>query len=189
MGTRSILRIYRKGKPVICLWSAYDGYFQGAGYEHCKQLKALLEKYTVAQIDAMLDALEIEDIVDGQNYKPWDLIAFIEGKTEYQNMDCDDNEVEYELNMYRQSFSGYGRDWDGNDVEAFLTFQEIKEGKTVLDKLPDDVPDAEDLEPTVDSLLMLNNLLSPEGKLAARNMLEIFNKLSPEDKATALERM
>ena len=97
MGTRSRLIIYRSSKRPIYLWMHWDGYFSGVGNDLCEQIKLLLEKYTLEQIHTMLDALDLKKAHDYQDFKTKDLIAFIEGKTEYEYDDCDDIAYEYEF--------------------------------------------------------------------------------------------
>jgi hypothetical protein len=108
MGTHSRLIIYRASKPAIYLWMRCDGYFSGVGNQLCKQIKLLLEKYTVEQINTMLDALDLEEADTYQDFKTEDLIEFIERKTTYGYDDSEDIAYEYKLDFTRGFLSGKG---------------------------------------------------------------------------------
>jgi hypothetical protein len=136
MGTRSKLLIVRKHKPDIHLWMRCDGYFNGVGDDICNQLKALLEKYPFGTILEMVNALDLEDEEEGQDFNPNTLIAFLEGAIVYHNDTCDDVEYEYTLNFDHQTFSGKGYD---NFIEEKATrsllFEQIKSGLKISDSL------------------------------------------------------
>jgi hypothetical protein len=134
MGTRSRLIIYRRTGPPIYLWMHWDGYFSGVGDDLCKQIKLLLEKYTIEQIHTMLDALDLKKVEEYQDFKTEDLIAFIEGKTTYGYDDCSDIAYEYELDFTDKSLSGKGYE-DDEEVERTLKFEQIKYGVKLTDEV------------------------------------------------------
>lgn len=123
MGTRSRLIIYRASKRPIYLWMHWDGYFSGVGNDLCEQIKLLLEKYTVEQINTMLDALDLKKVEDYQHFKTEDLIAFIEAKTTYGYDDTDDIEYEYKLDFTRGFLSAISHE----GIKTF-TLAHIKSG-------------------------------------------------------------
>jgi hypothetical protein len=133
MGTRSRLVIYRSrsGKKPFYLWMHWDGYFSGVGDWLCAQIKLLLEKYSVEQIETMLEALELTDTDNYQCFKTEDLIPFIEGKTSYGNDMCDDIEYEYRLDFHRGTFIGMG-----HDETRSLHLDQIRVGALISDDEP-----------------------------------------------------
>ena len=134
MGTRSRLIIYRGIKSPIYLWMHWDGYFSGVGNDLCEQIKLLLEKYTLEQIHTMLDTLDLKKAHDYQDFKTKDLIAFIEGKTEYENDNCDDIAYEYKLDFNGEYLSGRGYDDECESIRT-LKFEQIKAGAKLTDKV------------------------------------------------------
>jgi hypothetical protein len=127
MGTRSRVIIYRKSKPAISLWMRCDGYFSGVGNKLCKQIKLLVEKYTIEQIHTMLDALDLEKIDEDEEFEPEDLVAFIEGKTAH-GYDSEDIAYEYKLDFARGFLSG-----KGDEGVKTVTFAQIKSGVNLTD--------------------------------------------------------
>lgn len=140
MGTRSRLLIHRVSKPTIYLWMHWDGYFDGVGAWLCEQIKLLLAKYTIPEIQTMLDALDLGtySAEDYQSFKVKDLIPFIEGKTTYKNDFCDDIMYEYELDFSKQTLIGKGPDGGERDVVRALSFDQMKAGAD-FHKMPESV--------------------------------------------------
>jgi hypothetical protein len=165
MGTRSRVIIHRRSKAPIRLWIHYDGYFSGVGDELCEQVKLLLEKYTVEQVETMLAALDLKEAEAYQNFKTEDLIAFIEGKTEYANDECGDIAFEYQLDFTGNYFSGEGHSGDCGEVKRTLTLEQIKAGAKLTDPA---------------ALL---------GRIDVDTLVGMFRMLSASEKAEALTRL
>lgn len=142
MGTRSRLIIYRShsGKKPFYLWMHWDGYFSGVGDWLCVQIKRLLEKYSIPEINAMLDTLEVKES-DSHNFNTDDLIPFIEGKTAYGNDMCDDIEYEYRLDFHNGTFEG-----SGHDETRVLRLDQIRAGKQISSEDTDDDTDTKEDE-------------------------------------------
>jgi hypothetical protein len=118
---------------LLCKKSAHwDGYFSGVGDCLCTQIKRLLEKYSIPEINAMLDALEVEES-ESHNFNTDDLIPFIEGKTAYGNDMCDDIEYEYRLDFHNSTFEG-----SGNGEKRVLRLDQIRAGKQISSEDTDD---------------------------------------------------
>ena len=128
MGTRSRLIIKRRTKPTIYLWSHWDGYLTGAGTRLCEQLKLLLEKYSVAELIAKIEALDLEESPYCQDFKPDDLMKFIEGECEYLIDKCDDIEYTYKIDLFREFIKV-----TGSCVITALSFDDIKAGRLLED--------------------------------------------------------
>lgn len=127
MGTRSRLVIHRRTKKPIMLWMRWDGYFEGVGSWLCKEIKNLLQKYSIEQIETMLEVLNLDDVEGYQCFSTADLIPFIEGKTKYMNTNCDDIEYEYILNFQSRTFVGIG-----HGETCALSFDMILAGKELV---------------------------------------------------------
>jgi hypothetical protein len=112
-----------------------DGYFEGAGNSLCEQVKLLLEKYSAEEIKTMLEALDLEDHTGSevQHFKTEDLIGFIEGKIIYKHDEDGDTDYVYDLD-FRHKYM-YGKDEGDNDYECSLTFDEIKAGVNLTDRV------------------------------------------------------
>ena len=142
MGTRSRLCFLRRrsGKKPVYLWMHWDGYFSGVGSWLCKEFKTLMEKYSLPEIKAMIDALDLKDTDEYQCFKTTDLIPFLEGKTAYENDPCDDIEYEYTFDIDLGTFVGSGHDetrmlWV-DQIRAGMDFDsETKEKEHVSDKV------------------------------------------------------
>jgi hypothetical protein len=118
---------------LLCKKSAHwDGYFSGVGDWLCTQIKRLLEKYSIPEINAMLDALEVEES-ESHNFNTDDLIPFIEGKTVYGNDMCDDIEYEYRLDFHFGTFEG-----SGNGETRVLRLDQIRAGNQISSEDTDD---------------------------------------------------
>jgi hypothetical protein len=159
MGTRSKLLIVRKHKPNIHLWMHWDGYWNGVGDDICNQLKELLEKYSMETILEMVNALDLEDDEDGQDFNPKDLIAFLEGTTDYLNDTCNDVEYEYTLNFDHQIFygRGYDREYEKkvNRVNRSVSFEQIRSGIKISDFVIPSVPEIVSVDRIVEIFINL----------------------------------
>jgi hypothetical protein len=164
MGTRSRLQIKRYTKKDIYLWIHFDGYFDGVGRSVCEQVKLLLEKYTPAQVQEMVEALDVHEATKFADFRTEDLIPFIEGKTDYTNNECDDIEFHYTLDFKAGTFKGAG--WD--DIRGLMLCQ-IQAGMTFSD-VGDPEDRAESLD-DVDLILSKYALLSEEKKAFLRSKL------------------
>lgn len=166
MGTHSRVIIHRRNKAPIYLWIHCDGYFSGVGNDLCEQLKLLLDKYTIEQIETMLVALDLKETEEYQNFETEDLIAFVEGKTEYLNdEDSDDIAFEYHLDFTGNYFSGEGHSGDCGEVTRTLTLEQIKAGAKLTDPI---------------ALL---------GRIDVDTLVGLFRMLSASEKAEALAKL
>lgn len=145
MVTFAVLRIERRTKPAIILRINKNGYIYRAGDRLCKQVKLLLEKYSIKEIETMLDALELEKYTDKkvQDFKTKDLIGFIEGKIVYKHYADEayilkyDEYFEYNLDTKRKYLSV--ADQDG-DQECELNFEQIISGAKLSDDIAELIP-------------------------------------------------
>lgn len=129
MGTRSRLVIHRGFKKPAMLWMHWDGSFEGVGSWLCREIKNLLQKYSVEQVETMLEALELTYTDSYQCFKTEDLIPFIEGKTAYKIDDCDDFEYEYMLKFESCTLVGTHI---GRGETRVLSFDQILAGKELV---------------------------------------------------------
>lgn len=166
MGTRSLLIIYRRSKPLIYLWNPWDGDFSGVGNDLCKQIKLLLEKYTVEEIQVMLDALDVSEGKDDQRFDPETLMSFIEGKTTYGNNGKGATvSFIYRLKLAEGILSGEGYADDCSEVVRTLTLEQIKTGADFRSN----------------SVIL--------GHVDIESMIKIFKALPAAKRAEALERL
>lgn len=58
MGTSSRIVIKRKRSNDVFLWQRWDGYLEGVGADLCKQLQQLLEKYSISELQDMVENIQ-----------------------------------------------------------------------------------------------------------------------------------
>ena len=125
MGTRSRI-VIRRTRFDIYLWQHWDGYLEGVGADLCAQMKQLLEKYTIEQLEEMMENIE-EGTEEFSTEKLCDMVA---GKVNVTFDHCDDIQYAYVIDMKE----GYvGVSWDGHDYLVMLPFELIKLGHTFED--------------------------------------------------------
>jgi hypothetical protein len=166
MGTRSRIVIRHRGKADIYLWRAHDGYFSGVGADLCKQIRALLEKYILAQIRDMLNGLEVEPLADdeGQSFEVEDLIPFIEGEKIYKDDRSEHINYEYVLDFDSQTLTG--SEHRSLTPPYTLSFTEILAGQTMTDGC------LRDETASVEKIVAMFRLLSTEAECdAVRRLL------------------
>lgn len=128
MGTRSRILLRRSSKVPVYLWMHWDGYFGGQGNQICKQLCSLLSKYSKADLQSMLDAMECPELTEddeSQNFSAEELKDFIEGHTTYKSDPWDDVDYQYTIDFSKglllAESCAYGKVF-------VVTFKSIKEG-------------------------------------------------------------
>jgi hypothetical protein len=104
MGTRSRIILHRTTKPNIYLWMHWDGYFTGQGKNLCVQLKSLLSRYTLEELQVMVENLEVSNIESGdyQSFSAEHFGDFMEGKQTFKQDLCDDIEYEYHIDFHKE---------------------------------------------------------------------------------------
>lgn len=121
MGTRSRIVISRKS-DIVYLWHHLDGYLEGVGADVCTAMKKLLEKYTVLELQEM-----VENIKQGtKEFHRTEIYEVIEGGVKVEFDACEDFAFEYEINVYDE-YVGVSL---SDDNMVTLSFEMIKAGYT-----------------------------------------------------------
>jgi hypothetical protein len=105
----------------------WDGYFSGQGDRLCAQLRRLLQKYSTASLQAMVDNLPMEDAYS-QNFSAEYFEDFIEGRTDYKNDECEDIEYEYIVDFSKGLLIA---DAVNHDQKFVVLFSSIQDGFNV----------------------------------------------------------
>ena len=134
MSTSALLLIALPGPRHICLTIPKEGHFSGVGADLCRQIRALLTKYTLAQITDLLTAVKVEplEVDKDQAFRVEDLIPFLEGKVVYKDEYATRVKFSYSLDVEAQMFRGWDRS-DKRGTPYELTFTQILAGQVMND--------------------------------------------------------
>lgn len=124
MGTRSRIIIRRK-HDVVYLWHHLDGYLEGVGADICTAMKKLLERYTVLELQSMVEEIE----QGSKTFDRTEIYEVIEGSVKVEFDDSDDIQYTYEINVY----DGYVGVSLNDDYMVTLPLEMIKAGYAFTD--------------------------------------------------------
>jgi hypothetical protein len=166
MGTSALLTIVLPGARHVSLWIPMDGYFRGAGADLCRQIRALLTKYTLAQITDLLTALKVDrdDDAESQAFRVEDLVPFLEGKVAYKHDYATSVQFAYTLDFDHQTLTGINR-YDRHASPYVLTFTQILAGQVMNDMC------ASDGTASVEAIVAMFRLLRSEAECTAVRQL------------------
>lgn len=128
MGTRSRVVLKSIAKKPITLWIHFDGYLEGVGDSLCREMRKLLEKYTLEQLEVMAFNIipqPLEDDVSG--FVVDNLVPMFEGTYVPFQDECEDYAFEYVIDMVR-GHVGTRLDYGDSNIFLVIKFDDIKNG-------------------------------------------------------------
>ena len=166
MSTPALLLIALPGPRHICVTIPTDGHFSGVGADLCHQIRALLTKYTLAQITDLLTAVKVEPLEVGKNqdFRVEDLLPFLEGKVVYKDEYATRVKFSYSLDVEAQMFRGWDRS-DKRGTPYEMTFTQILAGQVMNDM------GTSDATASVEAIVAMFRLLRSEAECAAVRLL------------------
>jgi hypothetical protein len=142
----------------------WDGYFDGVGNELVAQMKTLLEKYSAAQIEEMIEKLDIDyESSSFSTFIQSDLAAFIEGREKYANNPCEDVEYTYTIDANKDILKG--RHCGTHDIRE-LSFNDILADKNFTNLANDDSDDESAVKKSVEPKISNIPYMSTSGLIA-----------------------